>query len=68
MMSEHRLNKVSREEKSENLQLEMTFKQNPRGNRMRDNDVIIYSPVSNRHKNLSSLSVYMFSKTSTSCF
>ena len=61
MMAECRLNKVYGEGKSESLQHEMTFKQVTRGSRMRDNDAIIYSLVSNCSKTLSSLNVYVFS-------
>lgn len=45
MISEHKLNKVYKGRKSESLQFAMTFKQVTCGNRMRDNDVIIYSLV-----------------------
>lgn len=61
MMAERRLNKVYREGKSESLQHEMTFKHVTRGSRMRDNDALTYSLVSNCSKTLSPLNVYMFS-------
>lgn len=66
-MAECRLNKVYREGKSESLQHEMTFKQVTCGSRMRDNDAIIYSPVSDRSKTLSSLNVYVFSWPHVHC-
>lgn len=64
MMAERRLNKVYREGKSESLQHKMTFKQVTCGSRIRDNDAIIYSLVSNCSKRCH-LSMFMCSASPT---
>lgn len=67
MMSECGLSKVYREGKSESLQHKMTFKQVSCGNRVKDNDAITYSLVSNHSKTLSPLHVYLLSLPHVHC-